>query len=209
MIRGKYRLWGLICLGLVGAIALSTYHNLYAPLPFLRPSPKQPTVLVSMGVVDINRFKKNSKVFQKFQSVVESLNESVHKEIFEKETKLRSEYEQFKKQEDETKEPTQETLKQRLDLDKKHASLEKIFRVRKEEIDSVLSNGLTTIKQTLKEIVDDLGKSYGLNIILNKSIGEGSQMEQSIVLYCNQGLDLTDEVIKRLDKKLISKNFEE
>jgi hypothetical protein len=32
-------------------------------------------------------------------------------------------------------------------------------------------------------------------VILNKSIGDGNQMDQSIVLFCNDGLDLTDEVI--------------
>ena len=49
--------------------------------------------------------------------------------------------------------------------------------------------------------MSDLGKAHGLKIILNKSIGDGNQMDQSIVLFHNEDLDLTDEVIRRLDKQ--------
>ena len=209
MLRWKNSFWVIMTLGILGTMTfVGVYHYMFRSLPYFEQSIKHPQPRLSIGVVDINKFKTNSRVFQKFEKLIGNLNDAVHKEILEKETKLRAEYDQFKKYEDETKEPTQEILRLKLELDKKHAALEKTFRLRKEEIERVLSNGLTSIKQTLKEIVNELGQTYGLNIILNKSIGEGNQMEQSIVLYSKEGLDLTNEVTERLDEKLITKNFQ-
>lgn len=160
---------------------------------------KLPTA-ISIGVVDINRIKSNSKVFQKFKNALDNLNAKIHQEILQRETKLSAEYEQFKRSDEEGKEPTQETQKQRAEFDKKVVELDKIVRSRREELDQEYTSGLIKIKQDLKEIIDDLGKTLNLKIILNTSIGDGNQMDQSIVLYCNDGLDLTDEVVKRLDK---------
>lgn len=178
----------------IGSHAPSTSFSL-----FKRTNTKFPTT-ISIGVVDINRIKSNSKVFQKFKNALDNLNAKIHQEILQRETKLSAEYEQFKKSDEEGKEPTQENHKQRAEFDKKVAELEKIVRSRREELDQEYTSGLVKIKQDLKEIIDDLGKTLNLKIILNTSIGDGNQMDQSIVLYCNDGLDLTDEVIKRLDK---------
>jgi len=173
-----------------------------------RHSPKQSPVSLSVGVIDINSIKGNSKVFQKFTANLDTLNAAIYKEIQDQETKLRTEYEHLKKREEEAREPTQEILRLKAELDKKNASLEKIVQERKEELEKRYTKGLTTIKETLKEIVNDLGTIYGLTLILNKSTGDGNQMDQSIVLFCHKGLDLTQEVIQRLDKKLLSKNIQ-
>lgn len=204
MIRWKNIILTFIFLGISSIVA---WMGIYSFAPFFSPSPRQPAATLSIGVVDINKIKNHSKVFQKFQEILDNLNATIHKEILDKETKLRTEHEQFKKREEEAGEPTQEILKQKTKLDKEIAELEQIVRSRREELDQQLTNGLVHIKQTLKEIMDDLGMSLGLKIILNKSIGDGNQMDQSIVLFSNEGLDLTDEVIQRLDNKLLSKDF--
>lgn len=208
MTRQKTILFMLLFLGIGGIITWGGIHILSPSFPSFNPLHKQPPAPLSIGVVDINSIKNNSKVFQNFKRVLDGLNAAIHKEILEKEMKLRTEYEQFKKREEETKEPTQEILKQKTELDKKYAELEKTVRARREELDQQYIKGLINIKQTLKEIMDDLGKTHGLKVILNKSIGDGNQMDQSIVLFCNEGLDLTNEVIQHLDTKLLSKNIE-
>lgn len=210
MTRWKNILLALLFLGIAGVVTWAGIHYQSTSFSFFPQSERQPPIpSLSIGVVDINSIKNNSKVFQKFRGVLDNLNATIHKEILDRETKLLAEYEQFKKREEETKEPTQEIIKQKTELDKKSAELEKIVHERREERDQQLTKGLTNIKRTLKEIMDELGMSLGLKIILNKSMGDDNQMEQSIVLFCNEGLDLTNEVIKRLDNKLLSKNFEE
>lgn len=201
MARRKNIFYVLMFLSIAG-IGAWTAHLLFPSSFSFRRSPHQPPVPLSIGVVDINRIKADSKVFQKFKEVVEGLNATIHKEILDRETKLRTEFEQLKKREEEAQGPTQEILKQKTELDKKYAALEETVRARREELDEEYTKGLINIKQTLKEIMDDLGMTYSLKIILNKSIGDGNQMDQSIVLFCNEGLDLTDEVINRLDQQM-------
>ena len=202
MIRHKSILYGAAFLGIIAAGIWAGNKLFSASLPSFHKTVQRPAVSLSIGVVDINRIKTDSKVFQKFKEVVEGLNATIHEEIFDKETKLRAEFEHLKKREEEVKEPTREILKQKTELDKKYAVLEETVRARRKELDEEYTKGLINIKQTLKEIMSDLGKVHSLKIILNKSIGDGNQMDQSIVLFCNEGLDLTDEVIKRLDKQM-------
>lgn len=205
MIQRKNALYGVVFLSVAIGIIWTGICLFSTSFPFFHKTPQQPPIPLSIGVVDINRIKTDSKVFQKFKEVVEGLNATIHREIFDRETKLRTEFEQLKKREEEAKGPTQEILKQKAELDKKYAALEKTVRARREELDEEYTKGLINIKQTLREIMSDLGKVHSLKIILNKSIGDGNQMDQSIVLFCNKGLDLTEEVIKRLDKQMSSK----
>lgn len=209
MTRYKYGLCVLTTLGAVGIIGWSMCHYYPMSFPFLYRATVQSPKPMSIGVVDINKIKSDSKVFQKFNQVLGNLNATIHAEILSRETKLLTEYEQFKKREEESKEPTQDILKQKVEIDKKHAALEKVVRTRREELEQKETRGLMVIKKNLQEIMDNLGKSHGLKIILNKSIGDGNRMVESIVLFCNEGLDLTNEVIKHLDEQLSGYNFQE
>lgn len=202
MIRHKSILYGVAFLSITAGAMWAGSKLFSAYLPSFNKEGKVPSSPLSIGVVDINRIKTDSKVFQKFKEVVEGLNATIHEEIFDQETKLRAEFENLKKREEEVKEPTQEILKKKTELDKKYAALEETVRARRKELDEEYTKGLINIKQTLKEIMRDLGKVHSLKIILNKSIGDGNQMDQSIVLFSNEGLDLTDEVIKRLDNQM-------
>ncbi len=202
MKRRKNIFFWLLLIGIAGITMVVGKYFFPTSFPYSRNAQDPSYAPLSIGVVDINSIKEKSKVFQKFKEVLETLNATIHREVLEKETKLRAEFEQFKKRNEDAKEPTQEMLKQKAELDKKYASLEKTVRTRREQLDEEYTKGLVHIKQTLKEIMDDLGKAHGLKIILNKSIGDGHQMDQSIILFCNEGLDLTNEVIRRLDKQI-------
>jgi Skp family chaperone for outer membrane proteins len=204
MIQRK-SLLAMLIIGTAGVAMWAGSHIQSRSFPFFQSSPKQPPLPLSIGVVDINSLKANSKVFQKFQNNIEDFNATIHKEILERETKLRAEFEPLKKQEEAGIVPTPESIKKKLELDRKVAELENIVRERRKELEQEYTHSSIKIKETLKEIMDELGKTYGLKIILNKSIGDGNQMDQSIVLYSNEGLDLTDEVVERLDKQLLSK----
>jgi Skp family chaperone for outer membrane proteins len=208
---------------LTGIIIIALWIGSYfqsIPMPFIQASAKTPPAPLSIGVVDINSFKTNSKVFQKFQNALEDMNTTIHNEILDKETRLRTEKELLEKeiklhssnspqQDTAISEPTRERIKKKkAEFERKVAELEMIVRKRRKELEEEYTRGLIIIKQALKEIMNDLGKTHGLKIILNKSIGDGNQMDQSIVLFCNEGLDLTNEVISRLDKQLISRTLQ-
>lgn len=200
MTRRKMCVYVFVSLSLLALILGITYRFLILPVHMSQ----RPSMNLSIGIVDINRIKTESKVFLNFKEDLEKLNSTIHEEILEKETKLRSEFEDLKKQE-ENNVTGSALAKHKNELDKKYAALEKVVRERREELDEEYTKGLLHIKKTITEIMTELGESYQLKVILNKSIGDGNQMDQSIVLFCNEGLDLTKEVIHRLDKALPAK----
>jgi len=202
MVQRKNILFGLLILGIAGTGVWVSSYFFKTSLPS-----KAHPMLLSIGIVDINRIKIDSKVFQKFKEILDGLNDKIHQEILEKEVKLRNEYERFKKREEEAKGVNSELLKQKAELDKKHAELEKMARTRHEALINEYTRGLLKIKQTLEEIMDDLGRTHGLKLILNKSLGEGNKMDQSIVLFFSEGLDLTGDVIQKLDTHPSLKNI--
>lgn len=212
-------LFALLFIGTIGVAMWIGSH--FQSIPFLQSSAKMSPAPLSIGVVDINIFKANSKVFQKFQNALEDMNTTIHKEILDKETKLREEKEILEKEiklhspavsqhVTSNQEQARERIKKKkAEFERKVAELEMIVRNRRKELEEEYTRGLIMIKQALKDIMNDLGKTHGLKIILNKSIGDGNQMDQSIVLFCNEGLDLTQEVINRLDKQLLSKRLQD
>src|SRR5689334_11366252 len=131
-------------IGVIG-IGAGTYSLVPSFFCFHSSSTQSPVPL-SIAVVDINKIKNNSKVFQSFKETLEDLNAKIHREVLERETKLRLEYEELKKREEQDKEPTPEVLKQKTELDKKYAALEKVVQTRKEELDQKYTKGLTDIK---------------------------------------------------------------
>lgn len=205
MVKRNKLLISFVLFGAVGLLTCAGTRFLPESFSFSKRSTR--VVPISIGVVDINRIKSDSKVFQKFKEMFDERNARVHKEILERETKLRSEYEQLKQKEEESKGPTQEILNQKAELDKKIAKLEKLVRVKKEELDEDYTRVLIGLKQSLQAILKDLGKTYNLTVILNKSLGDGTQMDQSVVLFGSEGLDLTTEVIQRLDAQVSVRNL--
>ncbi|MBM3468237.1 MAG: OmpH family outer membrane protein [Alphaproteobacteria bacterium] len=201
MERRKIILFALLFIGCASVLVWSA-SRFYVPSFIFNSPPKELPIPLSIGVVDINKIKNDSRVFQKFRETLDSRNAKIYKEVLDRETTLRTEYEQFRNRAEEAKEQTLEIIKQKTELDKKYALLEKMVRSRREELDKEYSKGLSKIKAALTEIMDELGKIHGLQIILNKSIGEGNQMDQSIILYYKDGLDLTKEAIERLDKRV-------
>ena len=189
------------------AISLGGIYFSSIPHPFRKKITPLDEDSLSIGVVDINSIKTDSKVFQKFKEEFDGRNTTIHKEILEKETKLRAEYEEIKKREEQEKEPTPEILKARTELDKKVAELENTVRIRRDELYEDYSRALGRIKESLHKIMQSLGKTYHLKIILNRSFGDGTQMDQSIVLFCNKGLDLTAQVIQELDEQMLPQDM--
>jgi Skp family chaperone for outer membrane proteins len=197
-------LFVLLFVCLIGMLTWTATHFQSTSFPYFQFSSKQAPIPLTIGIVDLNHIKTNSKVFLKFNNELEGLNAKIHKEILERETKLHGEFEQFKKNQPIDKEPSRETIKQKADLDKKVADLEKIVKERRESLEKEFTSRLLLIKETLQDLLSDLATSHGLKIILNKALGESTQMDQSIILFSAPELDLTQEVIKRLDKKLLT-----
>lgn len=78
----------------------------------------------------------------------------------------------------------------------KAEKLQILVQRRKQQLDQMYVNGMRTVESELSEIVRDIAKERGIDLILNTTKGQG------IVIYANPDFVITKEAQSRLDKRL-------
>lgn len=161
---------------------------------------------IHLAIVDISKVKDQSLPFKKFKELIEEKHAKFHKEILELEIQLRNQYDVFKKNEEKAKEtnqgPSAELVKQKEDFEKRVTELEHMVRERQEELNREFTDLSQKIEEVLKQTVISIANEQNFNLIINTAI-----MDSAVVLYGNEGLDITGEIIRRLDEKLASINL--
>lgn len=156
-----------------------------------KPSVEAGTARVS--IIDSVRIKTQSLPFIKVRQLLEEQHAVAQKEILEQESVIREQYEELKK----SSIPNQEKQKKKQNLDKKIAELQQSVQKRQEKLTKQFSLLTASLESKLNEIIKEIVKEYGFNLVLNTTI-----QETHAILYAEPSLDITDEVIKRLDHKL-------
>ncbi len=148
---------------------------------------------VRIAIIDSVKIKSQSIPFMRVRQLLEEQHTTAHKEILDQETAIRQQYENFKM----SKDAPQEKQKKKLELDKKGSELGQIVHKKQEELTKQFSLLTEKLEAQFHQIIQEIVKEYGFNLVLNKTI-----QETQAILYADTGFDITDEVIKRLDKKL-------
>jgi Skp family chaperone for outer membrane proteins len=148
---------------------------------------------VRIAVIDSTRIKNQSIPFVRMRQLLEEQHAAAHKEILDQETQIRQQYESFKK----SKDSLAEKQKEKLELDKKGSELGQIVHKKQEELTKQFSLLTEKLEAEFYRVIQEIVKEYGFNLVLNSTI-----QETQAILYADAAFDITDEVIKRLDKKL-------
>ena len=148
---------------------------------------------IKIAVVDSSRIKIHSLPFARVRDLLEKEHERIHAEILAQETKLRKEHETLKN----SKISAADKQKKKLEFDKKVSALEQQVQKTKEQLSQQFSWLTEHLESTLNSVIEEIVKEYGFNLVLNKTI-----QETRSILYNQQNLDITSEVIKRLDRIL-------
>lgn len=159
------------------------------------PSPK--SFPLSVGIVNLSRVKNEAFAFQNFKTLIENRYAAFHDEIRDQELKLRKEYDTLQGNQSTEKAPTPEFLKKKEEFDKRVAEMDAIVRQRKEQLNNEFSLISAQIEDKLKMIIEKLGQTQNLNLILNATI-----LDATVVLYGGKDIDMTDEVIQILNKEM-------
>lgn len=157
---------------------------------------KKPSVEASaarVSIIDSVRIKTQSLPFIKVRQLLEEQHATAQKEILEQESVIREQYEELKK----STIPNSEKQKKKQILDKKVAELQQSVQKRQEKLTKQFSFLTENLEAKLNEIIKEIVKEFGFNLVLNTTI-----QETHAILYAEPSLDITDEVIKRLDHKL-------
>jgi Skp family chaperone for outer membrane proteins len=176
----------LIILAGIGLIIGGAFYFLRMPV---RIEPQS----VKVAVIDSTLIKTQSLPFVRVRELLDKEHSRIHEEILAQELKLREEHEQLKS----SKASAEEKQQQKLGFDKKIAALEQSVQKIKEKISKQFSWLTEHVETKLNEVIENIVKQYGFNIVLNMTI-----QETRAVLYADEKLDITVEVIKRLDKML-------
>ncbi len=148
---------------------------------------------VKIAVVDGLKIKSTSKPFVRVRELLEEQHADAHKEILTQENAIRKEYENLKSGVG----SLEERKKRKQEVDKKIAELEKNVQKKKDILTKQFSVLMENVEMEMNHVISTLVKEHGFNLVLNKSI-----QETRAILFYEPSLDITDEVIRRLDNKI-------
>ena len=169
---------GLICV-LLGLLTMV----------FLQPAPLA-AQNVKVGVVDLQKFQKNSKAFQKASVGVKKKFDDMQQKLNDERNAVGKLDEELKKQSMMLSLDAQEDKKR--ELEKKQRQFKFMYDEFSQEMKDTEMEAIKKVMKELEKIVEKIGEKEGYTIILERrTLG---------LLYFNNTIDLTDRVTDAYDK---------
>ena len=157
---------------------------------FLQPAPLA-AQNVKVGVVDLQKFQKNSKAFQRASLVVKKKFDEMQQKLNDERNTLGKLDEELKKQSMMLSLDAQEDKKR--DFEKKQRQFKFMYDEYSQEMKETEMEAIKKVMKELEKVVEEMGKKEGYTIILERrTLG---------LLYFNNTIDLTDRVTEAYDKQ--------
>lgn len=147
-----------------------------------------------IAVINYARAIHESKAGQSLRQQFDKQRAIYEKEIKNAETKL-EEAQQELKQQQAVLSP-EAFARKRQEFQKQASELQRRAQNRKRTLDEMRDDGLRQIETVLREILGDMVKERGYDIVMNAGPGTGT------IVMASKDLFITDEVMERLNKKL-------
>ncbi|MFN7365100.1 MAG: OmpH family outer membrane protein [Alphaproteobacteria bacterium] len=141
-------------------------------------------------MVDHDRLMNESVAAQKVRSDIEKKRQAFQAELDQQERLLRQEEEDLTKRERELTE--QEFSKRRMEFTKKVSKIHEKVAERRAQLEHAIQEARTQIIDEIADIVAELCEKRGVQAVFPKAA----------VVYAKSNLDVTEEVLKRLNAQL-------
>lgn len=142
------------------------------------------------AVIDYQRILKDAAAAQSIREQIETRRQAYQEEINDEEQRLRAADQSFAKQRSLL---TPEALaEKRREMEKDVVGVQRMVQERRRELDRASAAALNEIKQELVEIVTGIAEERNFNVVL----------AASEVLFFASEIDITDEVMAKLDDRL-------
>jgi outer membrane protein len=149
----------------------------------------QATSSMKIGVVDLQKFQQNSKVFQKTGEEIKKKFDEMQKKLNQARDSLAKLDEDFRKQSMMLSLDAQED--KRRELEKKKREYKFLYDESTQEMKDIEAEATRKTLQELQKIVTKIGEKEGYSLILEtRTLG---------LIYYNQAIDITDRVTKAYD----------
>lgn len=144
------------------------------------------------AVIDYQRITRDAKAARSVRDQVESRRELYQQEIAKEEQRLHEVDRELGRQRSVMTQEAFEEQRRRFDEDV--ARVQRMVQDRRRQLDQVTAAALSEVRSAMLEIIGELSEEHGFNIVLPTS---------GVLLFSPQ-IDLTDDVLARLDEKLPS-----
>lgn len=144
----------------------------------------------AIGVVNVAKIMQDSKAATSVRSQLQTKQKSFQAELDAKEKELLAEDQGLVKQKDKVEKAAFEAKVKA--FREKAASAQKQVQDKKVQLDKAFTASLEEIQKTVLDITKQVATEKKLGLVVSSAQ----------VLYNDQSLDITDEVLKRLDSKL-------
>ena len=143
-----------------------------------------------IAIVDVQRILQESLAAKSVQKQLEAQRSKFQTEIEGEENGLRQAEQSLSKQRDQLAPQTYADREQQ--LRQRFSTVETHVQSRRKVLDQSFTDSMNTVRGALLDVVDKVAHEHGANIVIVK--------QQA--LWTDQPLDITDEVLKRLDQKM-------
>jgi len=151
------------------------------------------TQTVKVGVVDLQKFQKNSKAFQKASLGVKKKFDDMQQKLNDERNALSKLEEEFKRQSMMLSLDAQEDKKR--ELEKKQRQFKFLYDEYSQEMKETEMEAIKNVMKELVKVVEKMGEKEGYSIIFEtRALGPG-------ILYFNNAIDLTDRVTEAYDRQ--------
>jgi len=176
------RVWSLV-VGTALAAALATA----APADEAQAQKLPPTVA---AVIDYQRILRDAAAARSIRDQIEVRRKAYQEEISKEEQRLHEADKEFAKQRSLL--TAEAFTEKRREFEQDVAEVQRLVQERRRELDNVAAVALNQVKEALIEVVTSIADERGFNLVL----------PSSEVLFFARRIDLTEEVLAKLDSRL-------
>ena len=143
-----------------------------------------------IAIVDVQRILQESLAAKSVQKQLEAQRSKFQSQIESEENSLRQTEQDLSKSHDQL--PANVYADREQQLRQRFLAVERHVQARRKVLDQAFNDSMNTVRSSLLEIVDAVAHEHGANLVVVK--------QQT--LWVDKGLDVTDEILKRLNKAL-------
>ena len=143
-----------------------------------------------VAIVDVQRILQESLAAKSVQKQLENQRSKFQTEIESEENGLRQSEQELSKAHEQI--PADVYADREQQLRQRFLAVERHVQARRKVLDQAFTDSMNTVRSNLLEIVDTVAHEHGANLVIVK--------QQA--LWVEKNLDVTDEILSRLNKKL-------
>jgi len=156
------------------------------------PAPAQEVAPPVIIIVDVQQILRDSLVAKNVQTQMTQRTDRYSKEVSDQENELRRTQDELERQRTVLSADVFNTKMR--DFQQRYDALDHGVQATRQALQQAYNDAMTKVENTALQIIADLAAERKANLVVTKAA----------VLFTAQGLDITQEVIRRLDEKLPS-----